>query len=87
MRGRPPVTEDNIRPNKFEMRYENNDSTEVWKYDLNKNPTGPIEVIIEYKKDVVKNWGNKLKEAKAQKKVAKQMKQIQSKSKKNVRNK
>jgi len=87
MRGRPPVTEDNIRPNKFEVRYENSDSTEVWKYDLNKNPTGPIEVIIEYKKDVVKNWGNKLKEAKAQKKVAKQMKQIQSKSKKNVRNK
>ena len=86
MRGRPPVTEDNIRPNKFEVRYENSDSTEVWKYDLKKS-TGPIEVIIEYKKDVVKNWGNKLKEAKAQKKVVKQMKQIQSKSKKNVRNK
>jgi len=86
MRGRPPVVEDNIRPNKFEVHYENNDSTEVWKYDLKKS-TGPIEIIIEYKKDIIKGWDSKLKEAKIQKRIDKQMKQIQSKSKKNVRNK
>ena len=82
MRGRPAQTEDKIQPTKYEVRYENNDSTEVWKYNSDVNPNGPVEVIITYKGDAVKKWGNKLKEAQQQKKTALQMKKINQKNKK-----
>ena len=81
-RGRPPQTEDKIKPVKYDVRYENDDSTEVWKYNTKLNPTGPVEVIITYKGDAVKKWGSKLKEAKQQKKTALQMKKINQKTKK-----
>jgi len=78
-RGRPAEIEVVEKPSKYEVRYENEDSTEVWKYNTKLNATGPIEVIITYKGDAVKKWGNKLKEVKATKKIAKQMKQIEAK--------
>ena len=78
-RGRPAETEVVEKPAKYEVRYENEDSTEVWKYNTNLNPTGPVEVVITYKGDAVKKWGTKLKEAKAIKKAANQMKKIEAK--------
>jgi hypothetical protein len=64
MRGRPKQIEDTPSPIKFEERYEYDDSIEIWKYDLNKTIAGPIEVIINYKNNTDKNWGNKYKKIK-----------------------
>jgi hypothetical protein len=80
-RGRPPQLEDKTRPVKYEVKYENDDSTEIWKYNTKLNPTGPVEVNITYKGNAIKEWGGKLKEAKQQKKTALQMKKINEKSK------
>lgn len=41
------------RPTKFERVYEDDDSTSTWKYDLNKQPYGPVEIEIKYKKGYV----------------------------------
>ena len=81
MRGRPAQVEDKVKPVKYEVCYDNDDSTEVWKYNTKLNPTGPVEVVINYKGNAVKEWGGKLKEAKQQKKTALQMKKINEKSK------
>jgi hypothetical protein len=78
-RGRPAEIEVVEKPAKYEVRYENEDSTEVWKYNTKLNATGPVEVVITYKGDAVKKWGTKLKEAKAIKKAANQMKKIEAK--------
>jgi hypothetical protein len=78
-RGRPKEIITEPKPTKFERRYEDDDCTEVWKYDLNKWDKGPISIEITYKPGVIKNWGNKLKEVKAAKKVARQMKKIKNK--------
>lgn len=78
-RGRPAEIEVVEKPTKYEVRYEYEDSIEVWKYNTKINPYGPVEVDITYKKGVVENWDNKLKEVKATKKIAKQMKQIEAK--------
>lgn len=32
------------KPTKFERIYKDDESTSVWKYDLKKNPNGPISV-------------------------------------------
>jgi hypothetical protein len=77
-RGRPAEIEVVEKPSKYEVRYENEDSTEVWKYNTKLNPTGPVEVVITYKGDAVKKWGTKLKEAKAIKKATNQMKKIEA---------
>ena len=39
-----------VKPTKFERVYEDEDSISVWKYDLNKNPNGPVYTEIKYKK-------------------------------------
>lgn len=55
-RGRPKsnetlAAEQAERPTKFERVYTDADGgKQVWKYDLNKNPHGPIEVDIVYPK-------------------------------------
>jgi hypothetical protein len=41
------------RPTKFERVYEDDDSIDTWKYDLDKNPNGPIEVDIKYKRSYI----------------------------------
>ena len=78
-RGRPAEIEIVEKSPKYEVRYENEDSVEVWKYNTKINSCGPIEVDIIYKKGVIEKWSNKLKEVKATKKIAKQMKQIEAK--------
>lgn len=37
------------RPTKFERVYEDDECTSVWKYDLNKNPNGPVSVEYKWK--------------------------------------
>jgi hypothetical protein len=40
----------NKEGNKYERVYEDETSIDTWKYDLSKNPNGPIEVDIKYKR-------------------------------------
>ena len=40
-------------PTKFERVYEDEETIDTWKYDLNKNPNGPIEVDIKYKRGYI----------------------------------
>lgn len=41
------------RPTKYERVYEDETSIDTWKYDLSKNPNGPIEVDIKYKRTYI----------------------------------
>lgn len=34
---------------KFERIFEDDYSTDIWKYDMNKHKNGPVEVVIHYK--------------------------------------
>ena len=77
MRGRPPkeiTPQEN--PTKFNRTYEDEYATEVWTFDLNKSPYGPISVDIKYKAGAEKKIKQEIKEAKQQKKIARQMKKI-----------
>jgi hypothetical protein len=44
------------RPLKFERHYEDEFGKSVWKYDLKKNPNGPISVETNYKPSLIKEW-------------------------------
>ena len=83
MRGRPPkeITPQE-KPTKFNRTYEDEYATEVWTFDLNKSPYGPISVDIKYKSGAEKRIKQEIKEAKQQKKIARQMKKINKKNKK-----
>ena len=73
MRGRPPkeiTLQEN--PTKFSRTYEDEYTTEVWTFDLNKSPYGPP--IVTGKQEI--------KEAKQQKKIARQMKKINKQNEK-----
>lgn len=77
MRCRPPkeiTLQEN--PTKFSRTYEDEYTTEVWTFDLNKSPYGPISVDIKYKAGAEKKIKQEIKEAKQQKKIARQMKKI-----------
>jgi hypothetical protein len=82
MRGRPKeqVLED--QPRKFIRIYEDEDTIETWKFDLNKFDRGPIEVDIKYKAGAEKRIKQSAKDAKQQKKTARQMKKINERNKK-----
>jgi hypothetical protein len=41
------------KPTKFERIYEDDETIDTWKYDLTKNPNGPIEVDIKHKRSYV----------------------------------
>lgn len=46
-RGRPKIEPKEEQPKIFERRYVNDDgTTEVWKFNLNKFENGPIETIV-----------------------------------------
>lgn len=38
------------KPTKFERIYEDDECTSIWKYDLKKNPNGPVEVEYKWKR-------------------------------------
>lgn len=44
------------KPTKFERIYEDEESKSIWKYDLTKNPYGPVSVEYSYKAHVLKKW-------------------------------
>jgi hypothetical protein len=78
MRGRPKEIVDEPKPTKFERRYEDEDSVEVWKFDLKKFDKGPIEVNITYKAGAEKRLKQRAKDTKQEKKIARQMKKIEA---------
>jgi hypothetical protein len=44
------------KPTKFERIFEDEESKSLWKYDLKKNPNGPVSVEYSYKSHFVKSW-------------------------------
>jgi ATPase subunit of ABC transporter with duplicated ATPase domains len=78
-RGRPKEIIHEPAPRKFIRVYEDELTTETWKFDLDKFDKGPIEVDVKYKAGAEKLLKQMAKEAKQQKKIAKQMKKINEK--------
>jgi hypothetical protein len=77
-RGRPkelPVIE---IPHKFTRTFEDEDTTEVWTYDLTKSD-GPVSVDIKYKNGVDKKWAKLQKE---HTRVKSEMRKIDKRNKK-----
>jgi len=72
------------KPQKWERRFEDEDCTEIWKFDSKKTKNGPVEVIITYKGGIDKqrNWNKRAKEAKDERRTTRQMKKINNKNKK-----
>lgn len=52
------ITKENIskteKPKKFEYIFEDEESTSIWKYDLNKFPNGPVSVEYKWKASYLK---------------------------------
>lgn len=44
---------------KFEMRREDNACVQIWKWDKNVNPNGPISVETQWKQWILDEWDNK----------------------------
>jgi hypothetical protein len=59
-------------PLKFTRTYEDDESISIWKYDLKKQPYGPIEVEYKWKKTAQSIWEDKTK--KTIKEIIKQQK-------------
>ena len=80
-KGRPKEMQPEDMPRKFLRIYEDDDTIETWKYDLNKFERGPIEVDIKWKNglDKPKNWNKMQKEAKNERRTERQMKKINTK--------
>jgi len=79
-RGRPKETPIEEQPNKFTRVYEDDSVLETWLYNLEKS-NGPISVDIKYKNGIDKKWGKMQKQAKQEKKTARQMKKINERNK------
>jgi hypothetical protein len=78
-RGRPKEIIHEPPPSKFTRVYEDEYAIETWKFDLNKFSRGPIEVDIKYKAGAEKAIKQRAKNAKQEKKTARQMKKINNK--------
>ena len=76
-RGRPKEIPVEPAPTKFTRTYEDEDTITVWKFDLNKFDRGPIEVNITYKPGAEKRMKQRVKDAKQEKKTARQMKKLE----------
>lgn len=76
-RGRPKEPEHVPPPRKFQRTFEDEDTSEVWTYDLDKH-RGPISVVITYKNglDKQKNWNKMQRDAKNERRTVRQMKKI-----------
>lgn len=77
-RGRPKEILIEPPPRKFTKVYEDEEMMETWTYDLDKHH-GPISVDIKYKAGAEKAIKQRAKEAKQEKKTARQMKKINNK--------
>ena len=80
-RGRPKL-EVVETPRKFTRVYEHEDSTVIWKFDLDKFDKGPIDVEIRHKNgsDTLKYWSKKRKEAKDERRINREMRKINEKN-------
>ena len=69
-------------PRKFTRVYEHEDSTVIWKFDLDKFDKGPIDVEIRHKNgsDTLKYWSKKRKEAKDERRINREMRKINEKN-------
>ena len=81
MRGRPKEIQIEDQPRKFTRVYEDDNSIETWKFDLDKFDRGPIEVDIKYKAGAEKRLKQHAKDVKQEKKIARQMKKINERNK------
>lgn len=80
-KGRPATNPTELeRLDKFERHYEDDETTQVWKYDLSKS-NGPIEVSITYKNNIDKHWEKRAKQAQDDRRVERQMKKIKERDK------
>jgi hypothetical protein len=68
---------------KYQKVYEHETTTETWTFDTDKFRNGPISVDIKYKEgtDKPKNWNKMAKQAKDDRRSARQMKQINKRNK------
>jgi len=80
-RGRPVVTIQEAPPRRFTRVYEDDETIETWTFDVDKFDKGPISVDIKYKVGADKAIKLRAKEAKQQKKIARQMKKINNRGK------
>jgi hypothetical protein len=80
-RGRPATIIQEEAPRKFTRVYEDEYTIETWSFDLNKFDKGPIQVDIKYKAGAEKAIKLKAKQAKQEKKTARQMKKINERNK------
>lgn len=71
------LAEQESKPSKFTRVYEDELTIETWKFDLKKFDKGPIEVDIKYKTGAEKALKLRAKEAKQEKKIARQMKKLE----------
>jgi deoxyadenosine/deoxycytidine kinase len=77
-RGRPKEIVIEPAPRKYTKVYEDEYTTEIWTYNLDKHH-GPISVDIRYKSGAEKAIKQNAKNAKQEKKTARQMKKINNK--------
>ena len=80
-RGRPKEIQIVDQPRKFTRVYEDDLAIETWKFDLDKFDRGPIEVDIKYKAGAEKKLKQQAKDAKQEKKIARQMNKINNNNK------
>ena len=66
---------------KFIRKFEDEFTTEIWEYDTDKFKNGPISIDINYKAGAEKAMKQYVKQAKADKKTARQMKKINNRNK------
>lgn len=43
------ANQSNSKPTKWEVRYENEETISIWRYDYSRTTYGPVEVEIKYK--------------------------------------
>jgi len=77
-RGRPKETTEPYPPRKFTRVYEDEYTVETWTYNLDRR-SGPLSVDIKYKPGAEKAIKQNAKNAKQEKKTARQMKKINNK--------
>ena len=82
--GRPKEIPIEPKPQKWERKFEDDDCTEIWKFDSKKTTNGPVEVVITYKNGLDKQskWNKRAKDAKDERRTSRQMKKINNKTKK-----
>jgi len=66
---------------KFQRTYEDENMIEVWSFDTDRFPNGPVSVDIKYKNNFDKSWSKIQKEAKNDRRAAREMKKINNKYK------